>query len=59
MEHGATFSLLFDKRQAGDYNDFAYCDLAMVDMLRPRAEDFIRDVARLTRGEAGDVSRER
>lgn len=49
MEHGATFSLLFEKRQASDYNDFAYCDLGTVKMLRPRAEAFIKEVEQLTR----------
>ena len=47
IEHGATFSLLFEKRQASDYNDFAYCDLATVKLLRPRAEDFVKDIALL------------
>lgn len=40
LDHGATFSLLFEKRQASDYSDFAYCDLALVNTLRPRAEAF-------------------
>ena len=47
IEHGATFSLLFEKRQASDYNDFAYCDLSTVKLLRPRAEDFVKDIALL------------
>ena len=38
LEHGSTFSNLFDKRHSGDYEDFAYCDAALVDYLRPRAE---------------------
>lgn len=50
MEHGTTFSLLFEKRQASDYSDFAYCDLDMVKVLRPRAEAFIRDVESLIKG---------
>lgn len=49
MELGTTFSLLFEKRQAGDYSDFAYCDLALVTMLRPRAEAFVNEVDRLAR----------
>lgn len=49
IEHGTTFSLLFEKRQASDYSDFAYCDLATVQMLRPRAEAFVKDVERLTK----------
>ena len=47
IEHGATFSLLFEKRQAGDYSDFAYCDLALVNMLRPRAEAFVNAIKEL------------
>ena len=41
LEHGATFSNLFDKRHSGDYEDFTYCDADLVDYLRPRAEAFI------------------
>lgn len=48
LEHGATFSLLFEKRQSSDYSDFAYCDFALVDTLRPRAEAFINAVESLT-----------
>lgn len=49
IEHGATFSLLFEKRQSSDYNDFAYCDLELVSTLRPRAEAFINAVKELTK----------
>lgn len=49
LEHGATFSNLFDKRHSGDYEDFAYCDAALVDYLCPRAESFIRAVEELAR----------
>ncbi len=48
VEHGATYSLLFEKRQASDYSDFAYCDISMVNLLRPRAEAFINAVEKLT-----------
>ena len=41
IEHSTTFGLLFDKRHSSDYGDFAYCDAALVEMLRPRAEAFI------------------
>ena len=47
LDHGATFSLLFEKRQASDYSDFAYCDLALVNTLRPRAEAFINAMEQL------------
>lgn len=49
IEHGSTFSLLFDKRQASDYSDFAYCDASLVDVLRPKAEAFILAVEALTK----------
>ena len=49
MEHGATFSNLFDKRHSGDYEDFAYCDAALVDYLRPRARAFIEAVELLAK----------
>lgn len=51
LEHGATFSLLFEKRQSSDYSDFAYCDLELVNTLRPRAEAFIEAVEKITRRE--------
>lgn len=51
LEHGATFSLLFEKRQSSDYSDFAYCDLELVNTLRPRAEAFIVAIEKLTREE--------
>lgn len=47
IEYGATFSLLYEKRQAGDYSDFAYCDLALVNILRPRAEAFVNAIKEL------------
>ncbi len=47
LEHGATFSNLFDKRHSSDYDDFSYCDATLVDYLRPRAKDFIAAVEKL------------
>lgn len=47
IEHSTTFGLLFDKRHSSDYSDFAYCDAALVEMLRPRAEAFIDAVSKL------------
>lgn len=41
MEHGVTFSNLFDKRHCGDYNDFSYCDKETVNYFLPRAMAFI------------------
>lgn len=40
-----------EKRQSSDYSDFAYCDLALVNTLRPRAEAFIEAIEKLTREE--------
>ena len=51
LEHSTTFGLLFDKRHSSDYGDFAYCDAALVDVLRPRAEAFINAVEQLVRSE--------
>ena len=44
LEHGSTYCILFYKRHSGDYEDFAYCDAALVDYLLPRAEAFIKAV---------------
>lgn len=49
IEHSTTFGLLFDKRHSSDYGDFAYCDAALVEMLRPRAEAFIDAVELLAK----------
>lgn len=50
VEHGVTFSNLFDKRHSGDYEDFAYCDKSLVDYLYPRAKAFVETVETLTTG---------
>ncbi len=47
LEDGATFSNLFDKRHSSDYDDFTYCDAALVDYLIPRSEDFISSIEKL------------
>ena len=49
LEHSTTFGLLFDKRHSSDYGDFAYCDAALVNALRPKAEAFILAVEALTK----------
>ena len=56
LEHSTTFGLLFDKRHSSDYSDFAYCDAALVEMLRPRAEAFILAVEQLLNEERGTTS---
>ena len=44
IEHGKTFTRLFEIRHSGDYDDFVYCDKAMVDDFTPKAEAFINKV---------------
>ena len=44
VENGKTFNTLFEKRHSSDYEDFAYCDKALVDDLTPLAEAFISKV---------------
>lgn len=46
-EHGKTFSILFESRQSGDYEDFVYYDDSDYSYLRPRAEAFIENIKRL------------
>ncbi|MCM1140404.1 MAG: HEPN domain-containing protein [Muribaculum sp.] len=46
-EIGKTFSILFESRQTGDYEDFAFCDESDYEYLRPKAETFIESVAQL------------
>ena len=52
LEHGKTFSRLFELRHSGDYDDFAYCDKAMVDDFIPKAEAFIDEIRRVIGTEA-------
>ncbi len=44
VENGKTFNTLFEKRHSSDYEDFAYCDKALVDDLTPLAEAVISKV---------------
>ena len=44
LNGGKTFSTLFDKRQSSDYEDFTYCDSETYAELRPKAENFIKEV---------------
>lgn len=41
IEHGKTLNQLFLNRQAGDYEDFIYCDKELYDSLKPKTESFI------------------
>ena len=47
LEDGTTFSNLFDKRHSSDYEDFTFCDAALVDYLLPRSEDFVAAIEKL------------
>ena len=44
---GKTFAILFDNRQAGDYDDFVFSDQESFDTYRPRAEEFVNEMKRL------------
>lgn len=44
LEHGQTLNQLFLNRQAGDYEDFVYCDKELYETLRSKAESFIEAV---------------
>ena len=47
IEHGKTFSRLFEIRHSGDYNDFVYCDKEMIDEFTPKAMAFIDEIKNL------------
>ncbi len=44
---GKTFSVLFNQRYSGDYDDFVYCDQEMFDIYYPQAENFVNEIAEL------------
>lgn len=46
-EYGKTFSRLFEIRHSGDYDDFVYCDKAMIDEYTPKAKEFINAIKTL------------
>lgn len=46
-ESGRAFANLFDSRQRGDYDEFAYSTKEEVDELYPKAQQFIDEVDRL------------
>ncbi|MCM1452791.1 MAG: hypothetical protein NC102_11075 [Clostridium sp.] len=47
IEHGRVFFTQYANRQAGDYEDFVYCDKELFDLLRPKTIDFINKVQEL------------
>ena len=47
LEHGRTFSRLFEIRHSGDYDDFVYCDQAMIEDYMPKAISFIKAIKEL------------
>ena len=46
-EYGKTFSRLFEIRHSSDYDDFVYCDKAMIDEYTPKAKEFISAIKML------------
>ena len=44
IEHGKTFSRLFEIRHSSDYDDFVFCDKEMVDEYTPKAIRFIEAI---------------
>ena len=47
---GKTFSVLFNQRHSGDYDDFVYCDQEMFDSYYPQAENFVNEISELLKG---------
>ena len=47
IQHGKTFSRLFEIRHTGDYDDFVYCDKEMVEEYTPKAETFVSRIKEL------------
>ena len=47
IQHGKTFSRLFEIRHTGDYDDFVYCDKEMAKEYTPKAEAFINRIKEL------------
>ena len=39
--YGRIYQQLFENRQAGDYEDFTYCDSELFEELEPQAVDFV------------------
>ena len=46
-EFGKFYRMIFEKRSAGDYEDFITHDLATAEMLYPKAEEFIYKIKEL------------
>ena len=42
---GAFYQQLFNNRQAGDYEDFVYCDKELYSDLFPKAESFVEKIS--------------
>ena len=47
LEHGKTFSRLFEIRHSGDYDDFVYCDEDMINEYTPKAKAFVEAIKEL------------
>ena len=44
LEHGKSYSRLFEIRHSGDYDDFVYCDKELIDEYMPKAKNFVKAV---------------
>lgn len=44
LESAITFGTLFEKRHSSDYDDFVFCDKALIEDLLPKAEAFIDEI---------------
>lgn len=51
-EHSRYFSLLFERRQSSDYDDFAYSTYEEIEELLPKATAFIRAIEILVKEES-------
>lgn len=49
QRYGAIYSRLYQARQAGDYEDFVFCNLEMYDDFKPLAVSFIDAIKSLIR----------
>ena len=42
LENGKTFCRLFEIRYSGDYDDFVFCDIEMINEYIPQAKAFVK-----------------
>lgn len=46
-KYGGIYQQLFNSRNAGDYDDFVYCDSDMYEILEPKAKEFVFHISSL------------